>query len=125
MIFFDTGAFLARHIASDPYHLEAVGSWAQLSKAGTPCFTRNFVLDETFTLLARRAGAAFAIERARNILSSETMTILRPGHEDELSATDDFEKLADQDVSVTDCVSFTLMRRAKLQRAFTLDAHFR
>jgi predicted nucleic acid-binding protein len=50
------------------------------------CYTSNFVLDETFTLLARRASYAFAAQRARNILTSTTLTILRPDPVDELDA---------------------------------------
>lgn len=125
MIFIDTGAFLARHVASDQHHEAAVEAWSELAAGRTPCTTSNYVLDETFTLLARRAGHSFAVERARNILSSASMTILRPGHEEELAALDDFEKYGDQEVSFTDCVSFVLMRKAKLKRAFTFDAHFR
>jgi predicted nucleic acid-binding protein len=125
VIFIDTGAFLARHLASDQHHGAAVAAWSELAAATTPCFTSNFVLDETFTLLARRAGYGFAIERARNLLASAAMTILRPGREEELAALDEFEKYADQKVSFTDCVSFVLMRKARLKRAFAFDAHFR
>ena len=35
-----------------------------------------------------------------------------------------FAKFADQQVSFTDCVSFVLMRRNRLERAFTFDRHF-
>jgi predicted nucleic acid-binding protein len=35
-----------------------------------------------------------------------------------------FAKFADQRVSFTDCVSFILMRRHRLARAFTFDRHF-
>jgi hypothetical protein len=45
--------------------------------------------------------------------------------EDELKAIRLFRKFADQRVSFTDCVSFTLMKRNKLTIAFTFDAHFR
>lgn len=125
MIFIDTGAFLARHLPRDQCHAAAVRGWKELATAGGPCATSSFVLDETFTLLGRRAGHAFAAERARSILASTALTILRPGPEDELGALEDFEKFADQEVSFTDCVSFVLMRKARLRRAFTFDAHFR
>ncbi len=35
-----------------------------------------------------------------------------------------FAKFAGQKVSFTDCVSFSLMRRHGLNRAFTFDRHF-
>jgi predicted nucleic acid-binding protein len=41
-----------------------------------------------------------------------------------LKAVDLFAKFADQEVSFTDCISFVLMRRNKLDQAFTFDRHF-
>jgi predicted nucleic acid-binding protein len=124
VIFVDTGAFLARFIARDQFHKKALSVWRRIEKGGDRCFTSNFVLDETFTLLARRASYAFAAERARSLLSSRVLVVLRPEKDDELGALDLFEKLADQSVSYTDCVSFALMRRAGIRRAFSFDRHF-
>ena len=86
--------------------------------------TSNFVLDETFTLLGRRAGHSFAAQRARNIYASESLNILRPGKEDELKAIVFFEKYSDHQLSFTDCVSFVLMQNRKIKRVFTFDHHF-
>ena len=82
------------------------------------------MLDETFTLLGRRSTYAFAADRARALLSSAALTILRPDADDETAAVELFAKFADQQVSFTDCVSFVLMRRHRLERAFTFDRHF-
>ncbi len=124
MIFVDTGAFLARYIAKDQYHGEALKLWERIERAGKRCVTSNFVLDETLTLLARRAGYAFAAERARKIFSSEALTILRPIEEDEREALGFFEKYADQEVSFTDCVSFALMHKKNIEEVFSFDGHF-
>ncbi len=67
MIYIDTGPFLARYMKRDQYHQQAVEFWNQLRRTRERCFTSNFVLDETFTLLGRPAGYRFAIQRARNI----------------------------------------------------------
>lgn len=124
MIFVDTGAFLARFIERDQFHKRAVAAWRRIEKRRDRCFTSNFVLDETFTLLGRRTTYPFAAERARALLSSRLLVVLRPTYEDELAAVDLFEKLADQEVSFTDCVSFALMRQAGIRRAFSFDRHF-
>ena len=50
--------------------------------------------------------------------------VLRPDADDETRAIDLFAKFADQQISFTDCVSFVLMRRNRLERAFTFDRHF-
>lgn len=89
------------------------------------CFTSNFVLDETFTLLGRRAGYRFAIQRARNIYLSKALTILRPAHEDEIMALDIWDKYGDQGISFTDCISFAFMRKNKIKRVFSFNTHFK
>lgn len=124
MIFVDTGAFIARYVRRDGHHARARRVWAEMEKLRTACFTSNFVLDETFTLLGRQSSYAFAAERARALLGSKALTILRPDGEDELAALDLFARFADQEVSFTDCISFALMRRYRLRRAFTFDRHF-
>jgi uncharacterized protein len=124
VIFIDTGAFIARFIERDQFHKKALSAWRRIEKRADRCFTSNFVLDETFTLLARMASYAFAAQRARSLLCSRLLVVLRPGQDDELAALDLFEKLADQKVSYTDCVSFALMREAGIRRAFSFDRHF-
>lgn len=122
MILVDTGAFLARYLARDQHHEEAQRAWKRVGKERL--FTSNLVLAETFTLLSRWAGGAFAADRARSILQSEHMTILRPGLDEEIEAIPLLEKYSDQKVSFTDCVSFVLMRRRGIERAFAFDRHF-
>jgi predicted nucleic acid-binding protein len=124
VIFVDTGAFVARYIRQDGHHRRARRAWAEIDRSRSRCFTSNFVLDETFTLLGRRSSYPFAADRARALLSSTALTILRPDADDETRAVDLFAKFADQRVSFTDCVSFILMRRHRLARAFTFDRHF-
>ncbi len=124
MVFIDTGAFVARYVARDQHHRRALKAWKELSKRNWRCFTSNFVLDETFTLLARRSTYRFAVERARAVMMSETLSILRPSFEDELEALGLFEKFADQEVSFTDCISFVLMRGGRIKRAFAFDRRF-
>lgn len=124
MIFLDTGAFLGCYIARDQYHHQALAAWHELRASEWRCFTSNFVLDETFTFLARRTSYEFAAERARSLLTSSVLEILRPDHEAEVEALRIFEKFADQQVSFTDCVSFALMRSRRIDRAFSFDRHF-
>jgi uncharacterized protein len=125
VIFVDTGAFVARYVRQDTHHRAARRTWAEIEKTRSRCFTSNFVLDETFTLLGRRASCAFAADRARALLGSAALTILRPEAHDEEAAVELFAKFADQQVSFTDCVSFVLMRRNRLERAFSFDRRFR
>lgn len=124
MIYIDTGALLARYTQRDQYHQRARAAWQQLRHASWRCYTSNFVLDETFTLLARRTSYPFAAQTARALLASNVLEILRPTHEIEIEAVQDFEKFADQEISFTDCISFALMRQQRITRAFAFDRHF-
>ena len=124
MIFIDTGAFLARHLSKDQNHRQAISFWKSIQKKGEACVTSNFVLDETLTLLGRRAGYGFAAQRARNIYASESLTIIRPDKNDELKAIDFFEKYSDHRLSFTDCISVVLMQNKKIKRVFSFDHHF-
>lgn len=124
MIFVDTGAFVARYIRQDGHHRRARRVWAEIDRGRSRCFTSSFVLDETFTLLGRRSSYAFAADRARALLASTLLTILRPDADDEMKAVELFAKFADQKAAFTDCVSFVLMRRHRLERAFTFDGRF-
>ena len=124
MIFVDTGAFLARHLARDEQHGSARRAWGELASTGWRVYTSNFVLDEAFTLLARWTSYEFAAARAEAILASSSLEILRPDASDELAALELFRKFGDQQVSFTDCVSFALMKRSGIARAFAFDRHF-
>jgi uncharacterized protein len=95
VIFVDTGAFVARYIRRDDHHR-----------------------------LSKRSSYSFAADRARSLPSSAALTVLRPDADDESQAVELFAKFADQRVSFTDCVSFVLMRRHRLESAFSFDRHF-
>jgi predicted nucleic acid-binding protein len=124
VIFVDTGPFLARWIERDQHHQSALRAWKEIESRGQRCATSSFVIDETLTLLARRVNYSFAAERGKSLYASTHLTILRPDRDDEIAALQSFSKLADQEVSFTDCVSFALMRRHRVRRAFTFDGHF-
>lgn len=124
MTFVDSGAFIALWVAQDGQHDTAANALAALKAEGARLCTSNFVVDEAVTFVGRRAGVAFSAERARNILDSKAMPVLRPDAEDERVALTLYEKYADPGVGFTDAVSFALMRRHRIKRAFTFDRRF-
>jgi len=124
VIFIDTGAFVARYVERDQYHAQAAEYWSHIRRSGLACLTSSFVLNETFTLLSRRATYEFAAERARNLYASSILEVLRPTEEEEVAAIEYLEKYADQQVSFTDCISFALMRARDIRDVFTFDRHF-
>ena len=124
MIFVDTGAFIAKYIAKDQFHDRAISLWGKISQERGRCFTSNFVLNEVFTLLARRTTYEFSAKKAQLIYASEELTILRSSEKEEILAVQTLKKFADQSVSFTDCISFVLMKKNKIKTTFSFDVHF-
>lgn len=124
MIFIDTGAFIAKYLTADQYHAKSVEIWSELEAKKAKIITSNFILDETFTLLARQANYDFSAKIARIIYHSSVIKILRPTHDTELRALALFDKFSDQKVSFTDCVSFQLMKEHRIKTTFSFDRHF-
>lgn len=124
MIFIDTGPFIAKYFVHDQFHKKSLSIWGKLEKSEEALITSNFVLDEVFTLLARKSYYEFASEKANIIYNSNVIEILRPTHDVELAALRYFKKFSDQQVSFTDCISFQLMKDHRLDKVFTFDKHF-
>jgi len=115
---------LARYLRRDQYHQEAIRLWKELEASKKSICTSNFVIDETITLLARKANGNYAVEKAKIIFSSNVLEIIRVDERLELQAVRLFEKYADQNISFTDCVSFAIMRQNNIVDTFSFDKHF-
>ena len=115
---------MARYLTHDQFHQKALAGWKSLGEQGKKCYSSNFVLNETLTLLARRAGYKFACDRAKEIYASERLIILRSSEAEELKAVQYLDKYKDQKVSFTDCLSFVLMHNKGLRQVFGFDEHF-
>lgn len=121
--FVDTGAFIAKEIAGDQFHAAARQFWAELEERGHRLLSSDHVLDESVTLMARRTTYAFAADWGRDALESG-IEWLNADDGDWKKALMLMRKFADQGVSVTDCLSAVLMKRAGLKRVFGFDRHF-
>ena len=123
-VFIDTGAFIARAVAKDQHHTTAVRAWSSLKDDRLAIVSSEHVFDETLTLIARRVGYPYAADWGDLHLASARIEWLRARPEDLRVALAVMRKFADQAISFTDCVSFTLMRRERMKIAFSFDKHF-
>ncbi|HEY6347608.1 MAG TPA: hypothetical protein VIY49_39460 [Bryobacteraceae bacterium] len=64
-------------------------------------------------------------ESVADIYAAPSIEVIESTREDELDALRSMRKYADQRVTFTDCVSFAIMRRRHIRRAFSFDRHFR
>lgn len=137
-VFLDTGAFIAIMAARDPNHPSAKALYSHLVKRRALLVVTNHVIDETCTWLLRdrtagHAGAA-AFGRfiransqpmdAADSASGKPMRVVHSSPSDEQRAWEMFETCDTAGFSFTDCVSFAVMERLGISRAFTYDAHF-
>lgn len=120
-LFVDTGGWYALVDKNDPEHAVA----KQLFVTNTiPCVTTNFVFDETVTLIRTRLGWSVARDFGVRLKDSSFATLVPVKNEDEERAWNIFLKYKDKDFSYTDCTSFAVMERLRMDTAFSFDSHF-
>lgn len=125
MIFIDTSAFLAIENIRDAHHARALAVRDACLAEAVQFVTSDYVLDESYTIIRRRAGHAAAVGFGEAVRSSRAVRVqhLTTGLLD--SAWAIFRRYADHDFSFTDCSSFAVMRHGGIRRAFTFDSDFR
>ena len=123
-LFIDTGPLVGRVLPRDQHYHASRKGWGTLEDLNTKLFSSEHVLDEAVTLLARQAGSNYAVRWAREHLASQELVWLETTREDLQEALRWLDKFADQKLSFTDCLSFSLMRRQGIQTVFGFDQHF-
>jgi uncharacterized protein len=121
-VFVDTSSLLAVLDADDLNHPPAKALWESLLGGGTDLVTHNDILVETSALVLRRLGL-----EALRVFETDIVPVLRV-----VWVTPDVHKAAvgarllaaRRALSLVDCVSFEVMRRAGLRSAFAFDSHF-
>lgn len=120
-MFVDTGAWYAIVDKSDPKH-NIAKVFFLVNKL--PFLTTNFIFDETITLIRVRLGWNVAKDFGLKLKNSISTTLLSVKNEDEERAWEIFLKYKDKNFSYTDCTSFAIMERLKIDTAFSFDKHF-
>lgn len=119
-VFVDTSALLAILDEDDRYHREAAEAFRALM-VGTELMTHNYVEVETLTLARRRLGNGAVAQLTDRLLPSmTTIWVDEPLHRAALAA----HRVAGASVSLVDNVSFEIMHREGIDRAFAYDADF-
>ena len=121
VIFVDTSAYFAILDKSDKNHKKAVSF---LENNNLPLITSNLVVIETINLVNSRIGREPATQLGKKLYDESFTTVVDVTSEDEKKAWQIFQKYSDKDFSLTDCVSFALMERIRIKRAFAFDVHF-
>ena len=121
MILVDSGFLLALAQPTDELHARAV-DWAQ--HLSEPMLVTEYVLWETVNSLSRRADRLRA-HRIMEMISADANYTFVPASPGLLAAGLRLHHdRPDKEWSLTDCVSFHLMRERSIARALAYDIHF-
>ena len=121
-VFLDTSALLAVLDADDLNHSSADVVWRQLIESHEPLATSSFILVEVTALVQSRLGMPAARALSEDLLP--WVEIEWVGPEIHGAAVAYWLAANRRKLSLVDCVSFEVMRRRKIDRAFAFDGHF-
>ena len=123
-LFLDTGYIIALEAANDQNHKIVSKHWQTLSKSMQPLVTTSYVFDEIVTFFNSRNRNVKAVEIGNRLLTSQTIKLV---HVDEALFFEGWNLLVQRDdkmYSLTDCISFSVMKKFDIQTALALDKHF-
>lgn len=124
-VFVDTSAWLAINDRNDQYHNKAVIKSLEIKKQKIELISSEYIFDESLTLIRYRISHRAAVTFGNSLLNSSIVKIIDIINEDRLKAWEIFKKYEDKELSFTDCISFVLMKKLRIEKVFTFDEHFK
>ena len=119
--FVDTSFYIARVMPRDQWHEKAM----RAVRPGITFLTSAFVINETISLLQARGFFSAAISFLREARLSHDVSIVYPDAVMQSEGWDLFARWGPAGANAVDCVSFAVMRKLAIRKAFTFDEHFR
>jgi uncharacterized protein len=123
-VFLDTGYVLALELFNDQNHRAAVKHWRSLRKRLPPLVTTSYVFDEVVTYFNSRGYHAKAVEVGNRLLTSPSVQFVQVDERLFKEGWQYFQLHKDKDYSLTDCISFVVMKMLRIETAFAFDQHF-
>ncbi len=124
-IFVDASAWIALADKDDAHHRKASSVYPSLLKIHKSLVTNNLVIAETYILILKELGHKAALNFLKGVRSSPRISKIYSNEETEAEAEKILTKYEDQDFSYTDTVSFAIMKRFNIKKAFCFDKHFK
>jgi predicted nucleic acid-binding protein len=121
MILIDTGFLVALAQPNDALHSRAV-AWAK--RINQPLIVTEYVLCETIKFHSKRPDRLRGQTLIREITSNPGYTIIDASPRLFLAGFELHRSRLDKDWSLTDCVSFHLIKEHSISEALAYDEHF-
>lgn len=124
--FLDVSGWFAALSARDQHHTRAAATYGELlATRGTRLITTNLVVAEVHALLVRGGGAGAGLRFLERLQGDPAHEVVWATRDLERTAADRWLRpFRDVAFSLTDAVSFEVMRAAGLRQVFTFDRHF-
>ena len=123
-LFLDTNYVIALEVSDDQHHSDAQEHWTKLLESPLSLVTTSYVLDEVVTFLNSRRHHSKAVRIGNNLLTGSLIHLIHVDKDLFYEGWRYFEQHADKTFSLTDCISFVLMKRLEITEALTFDRHF-
>ena len=120
-VFADTLYYLALFNRDDSWHAAAV-RWSE--RHARPVVLTEFVLVEVGSAFSRGRARARFVELVRSVRSDSTTTVVAASSDLFERGLELFAERGDKDWSLTDCISFVVMRDRGITGPLTADHHF-
>jgi len=122
--FIDTSAWFPLVVTTHPDHGRLATQLRSRIRSHRRLVTTNLVVAETHALLLRRIGYPTALTFVRTVAEAPNVVVYSTASLEQTATQDWLARYADQDFSLTDAVSFTVMTERRIREALTLDHHF-
>ncbi len=122
--FIDTSYLVAIKLKRDQHHQVALQHWEQIVKSSLRLVTTSYIFDEVVTFLNSRGYHKDAVDIGWYLLQSSKVQLI---HVDEALFFDGwayFENHHDKRYSLTDCISFIVMKQLHIVTAFAFNGDF-
>ncbi|MCB9769724.1 MAG: type II toxin-antitoxin system VapC family toxin [Candidatus Omnitrophica bacterium] len=120
-IFADTSYFIALMNERDELHLSAV---ERTPNESVKIITSEYVLVELLNSFSKPTVRSVAARFVRDLLRNSSFETVKSTSRLLLAGVDLFQNREDKEWSLTDCISFVIMREKGLTEALTSDHHF-
>jgi predicted nucleic acid-binding protein len=120
----DTGLWIALISADDEHHDEADDHIEDAVARRVTLVTTNLVVAEVQRFLLFRAGPVAARAAIERIDASDRVTVVFATRAHHDAAKTWLKRLADQEISYTDAISFAVMKASGYKIAMSFDADF-
>lgn len=123
-LFVDTSAWYPLVVSGHADHSRVAKALRTRIEQRRRLVTTNLVVAETHALLLRRVSRSAALTFIRTVGERPNIVVYATPELETRAARDWLERYADQDFSLADALSFTVMTDRRIDEALTLDHHF-